>query len=297
MKTVSVIIPTRGRDRCLREALTDFDRQTFRDFDVWISDQNDIPLVDLKSSISSIDLHHEKMKPLGSHAGRNHAIYKSNSKYFVFVDDDVRVASDFLQKHVDALKSADEKTAIIAGRVVQPKDELSEDDMKAQGKFARYSAFTGLVSGNFIGSEKGFVDHFHECNFSVKAEVLKKVGAFNTAFEGNAYFEGTDVALRLLNDGFKIFYNPEISLIHLQDGSGGNRVGEKAKHTYWMLRNQTLLNSNHMNRLGLPIFLSYGIYYSLGKSLKNKDPMIAVQGVRGLADGLKYFFNKKGNKK
>lgn len=292
MNKISVIIPTRGRDECLREVLHDLELQSFREFDVWIVDQNDVVLKNLKAEIPSVTLNHEPMPPLGSHAGRNRAIYKTSSKYLVFIDDDVRLEPDFLQKHFNALESSEKNTAIIAGKVIQPKDGLTEKQMREEGRLAKYSSITGLVSGNFIGSECGFVDHFHECNFSAKAEELKMAGAFNEEFKGNAYFEGTDVSLRLLKQGFKIYYDPQISLIHLQDGSGGNRVGEKARHTYWMLRNQGLLNSKHMNRFGLPVFVGYGLYYSIGKSIKNKDAEIAIQGVRGLADGLKYFLKK-----
>ena len=292
LETASVIIPTRGRDACLRQVLRDLDQQNFSNFDVWIIDQNDSQLIDLTESLISKKLHHEKMQPLGSHAGRNYGIQKTTADVCIFIDDDVRLEIDFVSKHMQAIQDTD----VVAGKVVQPKDGLSELEMKQQGKLAKYNYFLGTVSGNFIGVQDGEVDHFHECNFSARTKILKEVNGFNENFTGNAYFEGTDLALRIKKNGYKILYHSKVQLIHLQESSGGNREQDKAKHTYWMLRNQSLLNSAHMNKLGLPFFEIYSLSYVTLKSLKNKNFNIAVSGIKGLIDGLKFFI-KKGNLK
>lgn len=286
-KYFSVIIPTLGRDACVRQTLEDLNAQTFNDFDIWIIDQNQNHLENLSKHSPKIELHHEKTLPLGSTGGRNYAIFKTSSQYCLFIDDDVRLERDFIQKHFNATEA--NPNAVIAGRVVQPKDNLSEEQMQAMGQRASYSHLLGLVWGNFIGTEPFEVDHFHECNFSAPTAALKECGGFNTAFTGNAYFEGVDLAIRLKAMGVKIEYHPEISLIHLQEPSGGNRVNQKATHTYWMMRNQALLNSNHMNKLGVPFFGAYGFGYVLSKAIKNKDPEIAIKGIRGLVDGMKFF--------
>ena len=49
----------------------------YQDFEVWLIDQNDEPLQNLEKSARSYPLYHEVMKPLGSSAGRNHAIFFS----------------------------------------------------------------------------------------------------------------------------------------------------------------------------------------------------------------------------
>ncbi len=286
---ISVIIPTRGRESCLRQVLRDLSAQGFRDFDVWVVDQNDVPLSGLDKEITQAHLRHEKMQPLGSHAGRNYAITRTSSELCVFIDDDVRLENNFLENHYKAHHLKDQSIGVIAGRVVQPQDGLSEDQMKKVGKLAKYDRWTGRVTGNFVGSVSGFVDHFHECNFSAKTKALTEAGMFNTAFTGNAYFEGTDLAIRIQKSGYKIFYDATISLIHLQEGAGGNRLKDKAKHTYWMMRNQSLLNSRHMNKLGLPLFEAYGISYVITKAIKNKNKQIAIQGLKGIYDGLKFF--------
>ncbi len=290
---ISVIIPTKGRDSCLRQVLRDLDAQVFKDFDVWVVDQNDKKLSQLEAEVRTIKIHHESMPPLGSHAGRNHAIGRTRSRICLFVDDDVRIEPYFVGAHFEAINAEPETTAVIAGRVIQPKDGLSEEQMIRFGRLARYSALTGSVSGNFIGTERGYVDHMHECNFSARTKLLVQVGAFNEEFKGNAYFEGTDLSLRLIKHGCKILYRPDVSLVHLQDGLGGNRVHEKAGHTYWMMRNQSLLNSAHMNKIGIPYFELSRVLYVLAKSLKNRNTDIAREGFRGLKDGLQYFLGRR----
>lgn len=291
---ISVIIPTRGRDHCLRTVLRDLNSQErpTGGFDVWVVDQNDEKLPNLEQECPALVLHHEAMAPLGSHAGRNHAIWSTEATICVFVDDDVRLPPGFVKAHADAhdlYAHSLTQVVCVAGRVVQPKDGYTEEQMVAMGELARYNKIFGRVSGNFIGYELGFVDHVHECNFSARTDALRRIGGFNEEFKGNAYFEGTDLALRFKKAGFKIMYRPDIVLTHLQEPSGGNRVVAKNKHTYWYMRNWGLLNSIHMNPVGLPIYGAYGLFYVVGKSIKNLDLKILVHGAKGWLEGLSYF--------
>ncbi|MEW6055833.1 MAG: glycosyltransferase [Bdellovibrionota bacterium] len=287
---LAVIIPTRGRDGCLRQTLRDLKTQDYSNFEVWVVDQNDVPLKNLQEELGTrIKLHHEVMPPLGSHAGRNHAILRTQAEVLVFVDDDVRVEVDFLKRHVTAFRDAKGPVSAVAGRVIQPKDGYTPEEMKVMGRRASYNRWLGRVSGNFVGSESAYVDHIHECNFSIIAKDLKEIGGFNEEFKGNAYFEGADLALRLIRQGKKILYRPEVCLVHLQEGAGGNRVTDKARHTYWYMRNYGLLNSLHMKPIGLPVYAVFGAAYVLGKALKNANPEIAFKGFSGLFSGLSYF--------
>jgi GT2 family glycosyltransferase len=285
---ISVIIPTRGRDECVRQTLRDLAAQTYDKFDIWLVDQNEKPLDRLHDDAGERLLHHELMEPRGSHAGRNHAIFRTAAAICVFVDDDVRLERDFIEWHAKAHADGGGRLAV-AGRVIQPRDGLSESQMRAMGRPARYNPWTGTVSGNFVGFEEARVDHVHECNFSAPTEALRRIGGFNEEFHGNAYFEGADLALRLIAAGCPVQDHPDIVLTHLQEGAGGNRLTDKARHTYWFMRNYGLLNSLHMKRVGLPLFGAYGLLYVLGKAAKNADPVIAASGILGLVDGLKYF--------
>jgi GT2 family glycosyltransferase len=228
------------------------------------------------------------MPPLGSHAGRNHAIFRAAGELCVFVDDDVSVTPDFLGAHARAYEE-DSRLDCVAGRVIQPRDGYSGEEMNRLGRPARYNRWLGRVSGNFFGTRASLAEHVHECNFSVKTSALRAVGGFNEEFQGNAYFEGADLALRLIEAGHRIEFKPDITLTHLQDSGGGNRLNDKARHTYWYMRNYGLLNSLHMHRVGLPAFSGLGFAYVLAKAAKNRDLRIAEQGLRGLADGLGYF--------
>lgn len=285
----SVIIPTRGRDACVRQTLRDLSAQNFTDFDIWLVDQNDEQLSDLQDAAGSIKLHHERMPPLGSHAGRNHAIFQTQADACIFVDDDVRIDASFVKSHVEAYAVQGEPLGAVSGRVIQPKDGFSEEQMRSMGKPARYDRWTGRVSGNFVGPDRAYVEHIHECNFSALTKVLRAIGGFNEEFRGNAYFEGADLALRIIDAGHVIEYRPDIFLTHLQEGAGGNRVNDKARHTYWFMRNYALLNSLHMKKVGLPVFGAYGLAYVFGKALKNADARIVMRGLRGLTDGMRYF--------
>lgn len=297
---ISVIIPTRGRDACLRQTLRDLAAQEYREFDIWVVDQNDAPLKSLHAEVGDVFLHHELMPPRGSHAGRNHAIFKTTAELCVFVDDDVRVEPDFLRLHSELFvegRREHPNLAGIAGRVIQPKDGLSENEMTAKGEFAKYNTRTGRATGNFFGTKRGLVEHMHECNFSALTRSLREVGGFNEEFQGNAYFEGTDLALRLQKNGGVLLYDPRVKLIHLQSPSGGNRVKRKSVHNYWMMRNYCLLNSLHLPKTRIPIFVAWSTVYTLAKAAKNRDTSIALEGLKGLFAGSRYLLGLTPNRK
>ncbi|MGE4232250.1 MAG: glycosyltransferase family 2 protein [Bacteriovoracia bacterium] len=287
--SVCVIIPTRGRTHCVYETLSTFAIQDDLDFDLWLIDQNEVPL---KLEQYSFPIYHEHMEPLGSHAGRNRAIYKTDKDICIFVDDDVLVPKNFISLHKQAFKRAlevNDNIGVVAGRVIQPKDNLTDLQMQQLSRRATYNAITGQVYGNFFGTTQEYVDHIHECNFAAQTKVLRLVGGFNERFAGNAYFEGTDLSLRILKSGYKIIFRPEVSLTHMQDSLGGNRVQEKSTHNYWYMRNLSLLNSLHLKKRYLPVFELYSILYILGKSAKNLDFRIATEGFKGLFEGLRFF--------
>lgn len=286
---LSVVIPTRGRSDCVRQTIRDLAAQEYAHFDIWLVDQNETPIQGLSEFANKVKLHHEMMAPLGSHAGRNHAIFKTQATVCVFVDDDVRVAPGFLKAHAACYSEAKNELGAVSGRVIQPRDGYTEDQMRTMGSPARYNKWIGRVSGNFVGSKPATVQHIHECNFSAKTEVLRAIGGFNEEFRGNAYFEGADLALRMNKAGYEVQYRPDVLLTHLQEGWGGNRVEKKDQHTYWYMRNYGLLNSLHMSKAGILFFSIYSLGYVLAKALKNGNSDVAIQGLRGWRDGMKYF--------
>ncbi len=233
-----------------------------------------------------LDFFHETMPPRGSQAGRNHAIHRTTAEICIFVDDDVRLPPSFVAHHQTLYaKGGRERVDCVAGRVVQPLDGLSDKEMIFKSKPARYSRFWGFVSGNFFGFQRRIVDHMHECNFSVRTELLKRVGAFSETFLGNAYFEGTDLALRLQAAQAVLHFEPSVALIHLQEGMGGNRVFEKSVHTYWFFRNLTVLNRRHLSVFCMPFYVLRSLLYICAKGLKNADLKVTMAGLTGLKDG------------
>lgn len=63
-----------------------------------------------------------------------------------------------------------------------------------------------------IYSNEMEIDFATGCCFLIKREVLEKVGLFNDDYF--AYFEDSEYSKRVLNSGFKIFYNGNASIFH-----------------------------------------------------------------------------------
>jgi len=73
------------------------------------------------------------------------------------------------------------------------------------------------------------------CCFLIKREVLEKVGLFNEDYF--AYFEDADYSKRVLNAGFKIYYNGETSIYHKVSQSTG---AGSSLTDYYLTRNRLM---------------------------------------------------------
>ncbi len=294
----SVIIPTFGRTLPVIDTLYDLFHQNFTDFEVILIDQNQPPL-ELPQELQTWPrLKHHKVSFKGSHLARNYAVERAYYDLCIFVDDDVSLGPSFIATHLEQLaefKKSDALLAGLAGRVLQPKDGFDDHYMASNQRRPSYDSRTGRVSGNFFGLQALYADHIHECNFSLEKAVYLDVGGFDSAFAGNAYFEGADLALKIKRLGRRFMFSPTPSLVHHQAPSGGNREIDKAKHTYWFVRNYCLLNSRYQDkRIHFRLlFVGYLAIFVSGRALKNRNRTILLKGFQALTEGLGLLFCRR----
>lgn len=109
---VSVLIPTYNRPTALAATLTALTCQTFRDFEVVISDQSDVLVAEsctIQSICHVLELHGSPVRLLNNFPRRGIAqqrqflLDRSGGEYSLFLDDDVILESDALVRMVRAL--------------------------------------------------------------------------------------------------------------------------------------------------------------------------------------------------
>jgi hypothetical protein len=193
--SVSVIIPTLNRYEYLKDVLADLEKQTYKNFDVWICDQTD----DYQSEFYKgwdlkLNVFQQENKALWR--ARNECIRRSEGAFLLFFDDDSRVEPNWIEEHLKIVS----QRRISAGVT---------DTVVGGGK--------GIKSGIYHLS-----DSLDTGNVMIDRGVFKIAGLFDEKFEKLRMGDG-EYGLRCLLNGFEIIYNPLAGRIHLKGESGGLR--------------------------------------------------------------------------
>ena len=194
---VSVVIPTLNRYEYLKDVLADLEKQTYKNFDVWVCDQSDnFDSEFYKDWNLEINVIQQSEKALWR--GRNRCIESSESDYLLFFDDDSRVESDWIEEH---LKCCLNFNSLISAGVT---NTISGGGNSTKSEYYHLSEV--LDTGNVL----------------IHRSVFDKTGLFDIAFERMRMGDG-EFGLRCFLNGFNVISNPVAKRIHLKVQTGGLR--------------------------------------------------------------------------
>jgi len=151
-------------------------------------------------------------------AARNRILAEARSDVVIFVDDDVELAPGFVAAH--ARNYCDDTVWAVAGRVRQRLGWPRRWRPRRWRKELDYRFF------NFEGTERGDVGSFPGVNHSVRRRRVLDLGGYDEGYTGVALREETDLALRILEAGGRIVFEPDAYLLHLSAPTGGCRVAQ-----------------------------------------------------------------------
>ena len=202
--SVSIIIPVYNDPSGLEETLDCLVAQVFP------KDQYEIIVVDNGSTDNTseigkkyADQFHDTIrfvlenKVQGSYAARNKGIEISLGKLLIFLDANVTVGSDYIQKVNDRFRKSN---VDYLGCNVKMR-------IKQSSISSRYNFFHGFNIENSIQNE----NYTPTCNLIVKREVINKIGNFDSRLEGGGDFEFGE---RVTSAGFRLDYAEDIILYH-----------------------------------------------------------------------------------
>ena len=194
---VSIIIPTYNRYNTLQDVLLDLEKQDYKNFEIIIIDQSESFSREFYNSFElTIKVIHQ-IKPALWEA-RNTGIKTAKSNYLLFLDDDSKIPSNWINSH---LKCIDYFGAQISSGI-----SLSISGAKVPENYSIFRWADQLDTGNVL----------------IKREVFKICGLFDKQFEKMRMGDG-EFGLRAYLNGFKNISNPEAFREHLKISTGGFR--------------------------------------------------------------------------
>lgn len=285
--SISVVIPTLGRNKELVDTLHGLLKQTVPPLEIVVIDQNTPPFVEVVEFARQHPLiRHITGLSKGYVLNCNRCLDEARGDIILYVDDDVIPDSKLIERHLanytEARKKG-ERLGGVAGRIRTPNHPAPPS---TSSKIGHYDHVLGKVTANFDSSLRKEVQFGQGCNVSFDRQILKEVGGFDMIYDGNGYFADTDAGLKVVRAGYKIIYDPSAVLDHLMASSGGVRVPDKAQHTYYFIKNGVRLYRRHSSKLGLPFFLLQMGAYSAAKAAYNRNPRILWKGLQALKETL-----------
>jgi GT2 family glycosyltransferase len=194
-----VIIPTYNDARLLRHALTHLAQQTLdrTAYEVVVVDDgstDETPQVIAAASGKGVTVRSVRLeRNRGRSAARNAGIRAAVAPLIVFVDSDVLVVPDFLQRHLEIHEAARRD---VVGR--GPVASIPSTELPARPPLTRIS--------------RGYLD---TANASIARQALVDVGMFDEGFRAYGW-EDVDLGLRLRARGLRRVYSAAALAYHVQ---------------------------------------------------------------------------------
>ena len=153
---ISVVVPTLYREECLVQTLKDLYNQNAKDFEIIVVDQSDDPCkeavecIEKEGNVPTRYYHTTQFRALPT--ARNFGAQMAEFDNYLFIDDDVRMPEDFIEKH--RLLPDNPRIGVIAGGITEDKDPPANDE-----KVGAYSSWWGVGSRYYNSTQSKYVAH------------------------------------------------------------------------------------------------------------------------------------------
>ncbi|MDB5183182.1 MAG: glycosyl transferase, family 2 [Candidatus Saccharibacteria bacterium] len=212
---ICIAIPTYNREEVLIDTIHGVLMQTYKNLELLVVDQTLEHKYETKDALEKIKdprFRYIKAGPPSLPAARNFSLRASKAPIVLFLDDDVVLQPDMVAWHLKTFEDFPDVSAV-GGRVLQKDFPIKKDVLK----FDDFAVSHGV----FTATKASYTNAFPGGNHSIIVKDALKAGGYDTRFYGNAFREESDMSLRLINSGKKIYYEPRAELLHLAAHYGG----------------------------------------------------------------------------
>ncbi|MBI4429902.1 MAG: glycosyltransferase [Ignavibacteriales bacterium] len=283
---VSVIVPTSNRPHLLSRFLARLKKQSYKHFEVIVVDQSDVEFANtMLHKVGAKPVQWKKFNVKSRALAKNAGISAASGDILLFCDDDIVPESDLIETHVNAHKK--EGVGGVSCRTV----EQGLSAIRTQ-KICKV-AFYGEVIDRFQADTTCFVETLVGGNMSVKREVQREVGYFDSLYKGTSIFEEPDFSTRLKSLGLKILFTNKSTVFHepQENGNLGTRKSNPTQYYRDFHHNEIVYFLKNRNRACLPFVVPFCLLRSLKQAalfnLPIKNALIMFSGV---FDGFRSYY-------
>lgn len=256
----SVIIVSWNGESLLKEYLPSICSSDHKSFEVIVADNAS---TDGTSSLllgKYPQVKHVKLEEnFGYAGGNNRAVPEAKGEYLIFLNNDVRVPSEWLLK-LEEFLDQNPVYSIVQPKIMSLKDKYSFDYAGAAGGFIDWLGYP-FCQGRIVNTIEKDNEQFEQpkqifwasgAAFLIKKSVFESLGGFDEDFE--FHMEEIDLCWRANIQGYNVGYCPNTAVYHL---GGGSLDRADARKLYYNFRNTLYMLYKNLpsKRLRVTLFL------------------------------------------
>lgn len=204
---LSIVLPTLGRTKevdMMLSSIYSFHIKSNISIEIIIVDQNFSnildPIVEKYKEFTFPIIHH-KVSFRGLSKAKNYGAKISSGQFICFVDDDAEFTDNTINKALERLESGNYD--IVSGRCIDRNGKNSVINFKEEESMLTINAFENRFVESTMFFNKSLCEQYHY-------DENMGLGAFYGAEEGY------DLVYRMLKNGVRIFFDPDIKFYHPQ---------------------------------------------------------------------------------
>ena len=231
MQNISVAIPTYRREKPLLRTLEQLLSLKYPAHEILVIDQSTDHEAETVRALNGLAAEGRvkwlRLSQPSIPKAMNYALQIARTDVVLFVDDDIDLTSELVREH--AREHEDPETSCVAGRVAQ----LWEHEPK-EGEISRTTDYSKDPDAFPFNSRiRTQVERFMGGNFSINKSFALSIGGFDENFVKVAYRFEAEFSNRLLLAGAHIVFQPDASVLHLKEQTGGTRSFGAHLKTMW----------------------------------------------------------------
>jgi GT2 family glycosyltransferase len=277
---VSFVIVASSRYKLLEKLLESLRRQSFKDFEVIVV------CIRIDKCVKEIAEKHGVLlledQGLGKSYARNLGIKKANGEIIAFLDDDIVLENDWLEKVVKDFQSP--RIAGVGGLPI-PVNRFGSSKKESRSKLLMLdllSKIQGKYSWTSNLTYKAAIDILSGSNMAFRSKIVS-IESFDENLYEPSIAEDYDLCLRVRSRGYTLVFDPFAKAYH-HSNYLERTISKDANFFYSRADNETYYEVK--NDIYNVVFFSYQVFVAMFWSTMNKNPKVFFACLSGILEGI-----------